>query len=101
MEPINKDHKYFRAKQRVAEIKKFYSSLMFYFIFIAALGGLNYYTNQWEYPWFLWAAFGWGIGIVFKALKVFQWAPFLGKDWEERKLQQYMEEEERRNSTNF
>ncbi len=93
----NNDSKYFKAKQRVAEIKKFYSSLMFYIIFILALGGLNYYVNELRNPWFLWAAFGWGIGILFQALKVFKLAPFIGKDWEERKMKQFMEEEEKRN----
>ncbi|MRT16054.1 2TM domain-containing protein [Vitellibacter sp. q18] len=100
MEPIEKSTKYLRAKKRVAEIKKFYSSLMFYIIFIIALAGLNYYTNEWSYPWFLWAAFGWGIGIIFQAIKTFQWMPFVGRNWEERKLRQYMEEEEKRGQNN-
>ena len=94
METNNNDTKYFKAKHRVAEIKKFYSSLMFYIIFICALGGLNYYLNGWSHPWFLWAAFGCGIGILFHALKVFKWTPFIGKDWEERKMKEFMEEEE-------
>jgi hypothetical protein len=101
MEPNEKDSKYFKAKRRVAEIKKFYSSLMFYIIFISMLAALNYYTNQWEYPWFLWAAFGWGIGIFFHAIKTFQWMPFVGKDWEERKMKQFMEEEEKHNQNNW
>ena len=63
MELDSKENKYLRAKEQVAEIKKFYTSLLFYVIFIAFLGGLNYYTNQWRYMWFLWAAFGWGISI--------------------------------------
>ncbi|SRX75839.1 2TM domain-containing protein [Aequorivita antarctica] len=96
----NKDSKYFKAKRRVAEIKKFYSSLMFYVIFIAALAGLNYYVNELRHPWFLWAAFGWGIGIFFQAIKVFQWTPFIGKDWEDRKMKQFMEEEEKKNKNN-
>ena len=94
MEPENKDSKYFKAKRRVAEIKKFYSSLMFYFIFIAMLAGINYYTNEFRYPWFLWAAFGWGIGIFFQALKTFKWTPFIGKDWEEKKIKELMEKED-------
>ncbi len=101
MEPNEKDSKYFKAKRRVAEIKKFYSSLLFYIIFISMLAGLNYYTNQWEYPWFLWAAFGWGIGIFFHAIKTFQWMPFVGKDWEDRKMKQFMEEEEKHNQNNW
>ncbi|AFL81645.1 hypothetical protein Aeqsu_2185 [Aequorivita sublithincola DSM 14238] len=98
MDSQEKDNKYFKAKQHVAQLKKFYSSLMFYVIFIVALAGLNYYVNELRHPWFLWAAFGWGIGLFFQALKVFKWNPFLNKGWEERKLKQFMEEEERNNN---
>lgn len=101
MERNNEDHKYLKAKQRVAEIKKFYTSLMVYVFFICVLAGLNYYSNELSYPWFLWAAFGWGIGIFFQAIKAFKWSPFIGKNWEERKLKQFMEEEEKKNKTNF
>lgn len=94
MEFDSKENRYLRAKERVAEIKKFYTSLMFYVIFIGFLGFLNYYTNGWSYMWFLWAAFGWGIGLVFQALKAFRWTPFMNKDWEERKIREYMEEDD-------
>ena len=96
MENIDKENKYFRAKERVGTIKKFYTSLMSYFVFIGFLAALNYWTNQWRYPWFLWAAFGWGIGLVFHAVKVFGLNPFFGKNWEERKIKEYMQEEERK-----
>ncbi len=95
MDSENKDNKYLKAKQRVTELKSFYSNLMFYVIFILGLAGLNYYTDQWRYPWFLWAAVGWGIGLLFHAAKVFGWPHFLGKEWEERKLKKFMEEEEK------
>jgi len=100
MEPDNRDNKYLKAKKRVTELKEFYISLTSYVVFIIALGALNYYTNQWRYAWFLWAAFGWGIGIVFHALKVFGGASMFGKNWEERKMKQFMEEEEARNARN-
>ena len=99
METPKKDNKYYRAKERVAEIKKFYSSLMMFIIFISFLAGLNYYTNEWRYPWFLWAAFGWGIGIVFQAVKAFDWNPFISRGWEERKMREFMEEDEKDNDT--
>lgn len=54
---------------------------------------INYYTNGWSYAWFLWAAFGWGIGIVFHAVGVFQWNPFFNKDWEERKIKEFMDQD--------
>ncbi|MAT89250.1 MAG: histidine kinase [Flavobacteriaceae bacterium] len=93
----NREERYLRAKERVTHIKKFYSSLLFYIIFIAFLGALNYYTNQWRYMWFLWAAFGWGIGLFFQAAKAFRWNPFLGKNWEERKMKEFMDQEENKN----
>jgi 2TM domain len=90
----NQENRYLRAKERVAEMKKFYSSLIFYIIIISFLAGLNYYTNQWRYMWFLWAAFGWGIGLVFQAAKAFDWAPFMNKNWEEKKIKEFMEKED-------
>ena len=90
----SRENRYLRAKERVAEMKKFYTSLVFYIVFMFFLGWLNYYTNQWRYMWFLWAAFGWGIGIVFQAAKAFNWTPFMNKNWEERKIKELMDKEE-------
>jgi len=96
METNNNDNnKYLKAKERVNAIKKFYTSLMFYVIFISVLAALNYYTDRWRNPWFLWAAFGWGIGLCFQAVKIFR-NPFFGKDWEERKLKEFMDKEDRK-----
>lgn len=94
MEINKKDHKYLKAKKRVKDLKNFYTNVMMYVFFICALAGLNYYVNELRNPWFLWAAFGWGIGIFFQAIKVFNWTPLIGRNWEERKMKQFMEEEE-------
>jgi len=92
---INKqDPRYRNAKRKVEHLKGFYRNLLSYVIFIGFLAGLNYYTNQWRNMWFLWAAFGWGIGLFFNALKVFNFLPFLGKDWENRKLKHFMNEDD-------
>ncbi len=99
MENFDKENKYLRAKERVEELKKFYSSLAWYIVVIGFLAWLNYYTNGWGYMWFLWAAFGWGIGLVFQAIKAFQLNPFMSKNWEERKLKEFMEEETKDIST--
>jgi len=94
------DAKYLRAKERITEVKKFYSKLLSYAVFIVFLGALNYYTNGWSYMWFLWVAFGWGIGLTFKAIKVFGMNPFFGRNWEERKIKEFMEEDEQKNRWN-
>ena len=83
--------KLIRAKQRVADLKKFYGGLMSYAVVILVLAVVNYYVDEWRYPWFLWAAFGWGIGIIFNAIKLFGRNPFLSKNWEERKIKEFMD----------
>ena len=94
MEINKEDNKYLRAKKRVEAMKSFYMSVSMYIIFICALAGLNYYINEFRNPWFLWAAFGWGIGLFFQAIKVFNWTPFMGTNWEKRKMKEFIEEEE-------
>ncbi|PRX54313.1 2TM domain-containing protein [Flagellimonas meridianipacifica] len=94
MEPNTNEAKYIKAKERVAKMRKFYGSLTWYLVVITGLGALNYYLNEWSYMWFLWAAFGWGIGLFFQAIKAFNLNPFFGKAWEERKIREYMDKEE-------
>ena len=100
MEQRNTDqeNKYLRAKDQVREIKKFYTSLVFYVVFISFLAYLNYYTNDFRYMWFLWPAAGWGIGLIFQAAKAFNWSPFFNRDWEDRKVKEFMEQEDERSS---
>lgn len=93
MSNSDKENKYFRARERVEAIKKFYTHLITYLFFICFLAGLNYYTDGWNYPWFLWAAFGWGIGVAANAIKVFGYNAFFGSDWEERKINEFMNED--------
>jgi uncharacterized membrane protein YbhN (UPF0104 family) len=98
METSKKDNKYFEAQERVRCIKKFYTSLISYVVFICFLAAINYYVNELRYPWFLWAAFGWGIGLFFHAAKAFRWNPFFGKNWEERKMKEFMDDDDKSNS---
>ena len=39
----------------------------------------------------LWPALGWGVGIAFHAISVFG----IGKSWEERKIRELMEKDEK------
>ena len=95
MDELNKENKYIRAKERVEELKKFYGNLTSYIFIIGLLAVINYLTNEWRYPWFLWAAFGWGIGLVFHAFRTFKWNPFFSRDWEERKIREFMDEDKK------
>ncbi len=87
------ENKYLKAKARVDKMRKFYGHLTSYVVVISGLAALNYYIDGWGYMWFLWAAFGWGIGLTIQAIKTFGLNPFFGKDWEERKIRELMDKE--------
>ena len=94
MENFDKENKYLRAKEKVEELKKFYSNLTSYLVVIPGLAIINYLTNGFNYAWFLWPALGWGIGLAFHAAKAFGWSPIFNRDWEERKIREYMDRDD-------
>lgn len=89
--------KYQKAKKQVEEIKGFYVHLLVYVVVMCVLVFINLkYTP--EHLWFVYSMLGWGLGLFFHAVKVFNWFPFMSKNWEEKKLQQYMEEEKNKSN---
>ncbi|HDZ03811.1 hypothetical protein LCGC14_0218310 [marine sediment metagenome] len=88
------DTKYTRAKEKVEEIKEFYGKVISAIVTIVIVAGINYYLNEWRYAWFLWVVFGLSISLLLKANKIFNLNPFMGRDWEERKTQEFLRQEE-------
>ncbi|MEP2057956.1 MAG: 2TM domain-containing protein [Maribacter litoralis] len=86
--------KYRRAKERVEEIRKFYGKVASAIVTILIVASINYYFNEWRNAWFLWVVFGLSISLFFKANKIFNLNPFMGRDWEERKIQEFLQQEE-------
>lgn len=91
---IKENSAYFKAKQRVKEMKEFYGNLISYCLVIPALVLVNYYT-YWEFQWFWFPMFGWGLGLTIHGFSVFGY----GASWEERKIQEFMEKEQPRTKT--
>ena len=90
------DERYFRAKKQIEEIKGFYGNLVSYIVFISVLLVINLVTSP-DHLWFYWPLFGWGIGVIIHGLRVFNYLPFLGKDWEEQKIKKIMDQENKKN----
>lgn len=88
----NEEERYYQAKKRVEEIKGFYGNLIAYVVVNIGLMVLNLVTSP-NHLWFFWPMLGWGIGVVFHGLKVFSYSPFFNKEWEERKIREYMDKE--------
>lgn len=98
---ISKEERYLRAKKRVDELKSFYihfgvyiavnvflSSRQVYedlqdgFTISESISDLNIY----------WVWIFWGIGIFFHALRVFGSHLLLGSNWEDKKINEFMNE---------
>tara|TARA_R110002050_G_scaffold100580_1_gene208163 strand:+ start:113972 stop:114301 length:330 start_codon:yes stop_codon:yes gene_type:complete len=96
---INKQE---RAKEKVAQLKGFYIHLIVYVVINTGFmtmklarnlaNGESFFEAIWDFGTFA-TPFFWGIGLVFHAFKVFSFNPFFSKDWEERQIKKYMEED--------
>lgn len=90
---VTEEQKYLRAKKRVKDLKGFYGNLLAYCLVIPFLVFINLMTSP-DHLWFWYPMIGWGIGIVFHAVGVFNRTSFFGHEWEERKIQEIMKEDE-------
>lgn len=93
--------KYYKAQKRVEEIKQFYKHLVFYliinFFFIgrriykdinAGDSFVEAFSDLDNYRFFFW----WGVILVLHGVKVFGGQNLFSKDWEDRKIKEYMNE---------
>ena len=88
----NDFERYQRAQKQVDNIKGFYGHLVSFVFVIFFLLVINLKYSP-EYLWFFWPMLGWGIGLLFHGLKAFNHSPFLGKNWENRKIKEFMDNE--------
>lgn len=84
-----------RAKKRVKQLKGYYKHLMAYVVVNIILILINY-INLDDGEEFLrfstfQTAFFWGIGLFFHTINVFGKGYFLGNDWEEKKIKEFMD----------
>ncbi len=91
-----------KAKKKVEILKGFYMHLMMYIIInttlvVVKIVGTSSYGETfmgplWHFSTFV-PPFFWGIGLAFHAIKVFRPTLFFNKEWEERQIQKYMEDD--------
>lgn len=93
MKMSEKERRYFEAKKRVKDLRDFYAHLFIYIIVNALLAFINFRNGFDTYPWMLWSLAGWGIGLLFNAAHAFRFTPGFSKSWEEKKMKQFLEEE--------
>jgi len=98
----DKDQKYKNAKNRVEQLRKFYSHLTVYLVVNIAIFSFKIVKNLGHGVSFEDAFFNlrysgiwlfWGIGLALHAFSVFGLPLIIGYDWEEKKIKQFMDEE--------
>ncbi|MGB1042573.1 MAG: 2TM domain-containing protein [Tenacibaculum sp.] len=95
-----KSEKYIKAQKRVEEIKQFYKHLVVYLLVNLFFIGRRIYhdinhgdsvieaiTDISNYRFFFW----WGIGLLLHAFVVFGKENLFSKNWEARKIKEYMD----------
>lgn len=92
-----KEEAYIRAKKKLEKLVGFYWHLAVYlvvntFLIVMIATNLDADESIWNFGTFA-TAFFWGIGLMCHFLGVFGPGFFFGKDWEERKLQKFMDKD--------
>lgn len=104
MKTKTSDLKYIKAKNRVEKLKKFYNHLTVYIIVNLIITGFKVYNNLDSWDNFINELFSidvlsswtvWGVVLVIHFISV---VFFYG--WEERKIEEYMNKENQKNSWN-
>ena len=86
--------KYHRARERIARIKGFYIHALVFVLVVSGLAALNVALGK-PY-WVLWVMLGWGGGTALHAALVFGGRIGFLSNWEQRKMKEFMEQDEAR-----
>lgn len=81
MEQKRHEQEEINAFKFVRSLRGFYMHALQYVLIVAALWVLNLITQP-RHLWVLWVTAGWGLGLFFHALRVFQPSRLFGPEWE-------------------
>ena len=66
--------------------RDFYIHLIKFAAVIAVLFVINLIVSP-HYLWVFWVIFGWGIGVILHAVRIFAWSKLFGPEWERRQVE--------------
>ena len=98
------NQRYLRAKKRTVALRKFYKHLIVYVVVNIVISGFKIkgYMEEGDSfeealvlldTWIVWAV--WGVFVLLQAIRTFKSNVILGADWEEKKIREYMNENNR------
>ncbi len=71
---------------QVRKLKNFYFHLAQYVLVVTVLAAINLWTRP-QHLWVGWVAFGWGMGVLLHAIRVFERFNPLGAEWEKKQVE--------------
>ena len=90
MESLENNPRYKEARRHARSLRGFYTHALVYVIVNTGLILINLTATPGKW-WFGWTTLGWGIGLLAHGLSVFAFRGWLGRDWEERKIREYLD----------
>lgn len=84
------DELYHRARKRAKDLRDFYTHVIVYLAVNLVLLLINLISSP-DALWFYWPAIFWGIGLGFHGLSVMLQGNLLGQDWEDRKVEKFVQ----------
>ena len=91
----NDQERFERAKQRVDILRGFYVHAIVFVIVNLGLAAYNLAMSP-DRIWFIYVLGGWGIGLTAHGAYALGSGRFLGEAWQERKIREEMDREQRR-----
>jgi hypothetical protein len=100
--PASTSQREIAIRQRVRRLADFYRHVFVFVMVMTALWLLNalqiYLSEKqikWYSWWAIWPTIGWGIGVLSHGLTTVPTWNFFSHDWEERKVKELLEREQR------
>ena len=90
MEDLTRHPRYDEAQRYARDLRAFYSHAFAYVLVNAGLFALNLLTSPGRW-WFFYPMLGWGVGLAAHGMSVFAFGGWLGGDWEQRKIREYLD----------
>jgi hypothetical protein len=91
---MSEEQRYKEAKAEVEELKGFYWHLLAFVGVNITLFAINLVTSPGGW-WFYWVTVFWGIALLWHGISVYGGRHLMGKDWEEKKIQEIMERDKK------
>jgi hypothetical protein len=83
-----------RARAYIHDLRAFYRLAGTAALVLVITFTINYVTNPGRW-WVLWVAFGFGVALAFSGVKLLLKGRLFGPDWEERKVREILDREQR------